>query len=142
MDFTAKNFKYVTTGFGEFARRAGQGDKLYLRALSQEKPSEKPAVLADDFPGLAPDFVLPTPLSLVAENLFSSVLRMSGPVNMWLHYDVSWLFLFRFFYSCFFNISFPFPFLSFFYLSHRSDYPSSFYSLLFVLDSLLFREKY
>jgi tRNA wybutosine-synthesizing protein 4 len=93
MDFTAKNFKYVTTGFGEFARRAEQGDKLYLRALSQEKPSEKPAVLADDFPGLAPDFVLPTQLSLVAENLFSSVLRMSGPVNMWLHYDVSWLFL-------------------------------------------------
>ncbi len=89
MDFTAKNFRYVTTEFGDFARRAGQGDKLYLRALSQDKPSKKPAVLADDFPALAPDFVLPAQLSLVAENLFSSVLRMSGPVNMWLHYDVS-----------------------------------------------------
>jgi tRNA wybutosine-synthesizing protein 4 len=89
MDFTAKNFRYVTSEFGEFAQRVGQGDKLYLRALSHEKPSEKPAVLADDFPALAPDFVLPAQLSLVAENLFSSVLRMSGRVNMWLHYDVS-----------------------------------------------------
>jgi tRNA wybutosine-synthesizing protein 4 len=89
MDFTTKNFRYVTTEFGDFARRVGQGDKLYLRALSQEKPSEQPAVLADDFPALDPDFVLPPQLSLVRENLFSSVLRMSGPVNMWLHYDVS-----------------------------------------------------
>jgi tRNA wybutosine-synthesizing protein 4 len=89
MDFTAKNFRYVTTGFDDFARRVEQGDKLYLRALSEDKPSEKPAVLAEDFPALAPDFVLPAQLALVSENLFSSVLRMSGPVNMWLHYDVS-----------------------------------------------------
>ncbi|KAK4043620.1 hypothetical protein C8A01DRAFT_12935 [Parachaetomium inaequale] len=88
MDFTAKNFRYVTTGFGDFARRVEQGGKLYLRALSHEKPSEQPAVLAQDFPALEPDFVLPAQLSLVAENLFSSVLRLSGPVNMWLHYDV------------------------------------------------------
>ncbi|KAK4164974.1 tRNA wybutosine-synthesizing protein 4 [Cladorrhinum sp. PSN259] len=88
MDFNAKNFKYVTTEFDDFAKRVAQGDKLYLRALSNEKPSEKPAVLAEDFPALAPDFVLPEQLSLVEENLFSSVLRLSGPVNMWLHYDV------------------------------------------------------
>lgn len=89
MDFTAKNFRYVTTGFGEFAQRVEKGDRLYLRALSHEKPTEHPALLAEDFPSLAPDFVLPPQLSLVEENLFSSVLRMSGPVNMWLHYDVS-----------------------------------------------------
>lgn len=89
MDFNAKNFRYVTTEFGDFARRVELGDKLYLRALSHEKPSEKAAVLAEDFPGLASDFVLPEQLSLVKENLFSSVLRLSGPVNMWLHYDVS-----------------------------------------------------
>jgi tRNA wybutosine-synthesizing protein 4 len=89
MDFTAKNFRYVTTEFGDFAQRVERGDKLYLRALSDEKPSEKPAMLSDDFPALAPDFVLPEQLSLVAKNLFSSVLRLSGPVNMWLHYDVS-----------------------------------------------------
>src|SRR4051794_15736140 len=90
MDFTAKNFRYVTTEFGDFVRRLEQGDKLYLRALSEEKPSEKPADLVDDFPGLAGDFVLPAQLSLVMANLFSSVLRLSGPVNMWLHYDVSY----------------------------------------------------
>ncbi|KAL2264430.1 hypothetical protein VTK26DRAFT_3317 [Humicola hyalothermophila] len=89
MDFTAKNFRYVTTRFGEFARRVSQGDRLYLRALSDEKPTEKPAVLAEDFPELAADFVLPQELSLVTRALFSSVLRLSGPVNMWLHYDVS-----------------------------------------------------
>jgi hypothetical protein len=88
MDFTSKNFKYVTIEFGEFAQRVGRGDRLYLRALSQERPSEKPTMLADDFPMLAGDFVLPPQLALVEKRLFSSVLRMSGPVNMWLHYDV------------------------------------------------------
>jgi len=89
MDFNAKNFRYVTTEFGEFAQRVEKGDKLYLRALSSEKPAERAALLADDFPALSPDFVLPAELSLVDKNLFSSVLRVSGPVNMWLHYDVS-----------------------------------------------------
>jgi len=89
MDFYAKNFRYVTTSFEDFAQRVGKGDKLYLRALSEEKPAEKPASLADDFPNLAPDFVLPPQLLQVTDNLFSSVLRVSGPVNMWLHYDVS-----------------------------------------------------
>lgn len=89
MDFTAKNFRYTTTQFGDFARRVERGDRLYLRALSHEKPAEKPALLAEDFPALASDFVLPAQLSLVTENVFSSVLRVSGPVNMWLHYDVS-----------------------------------------------------
>ncbi|KAK0673500.1 putative leucine carboxyl methyltransferase 2 [Cercophora samala] len=88
MDFNAKNFRYVTTGFGDLAQKIEQGGRLYLRALSQEKPTEKPSVLEDDFPSLAGDFVLPEQLALVRENLFSSVLRLSGPVNMWLHYDV------------------------------------------------------
>jgi tRNA wybutosine-synthesizing protein 4 len=89
MDFTSKNFRYVTTEFGEFAKRIERGDRLYLRALSHEKPTERPALLAEDFPGLSTDFDLPSQLSLVRDNLFSSVLRLSGPVNMWLHYDVS-----------------------------------------------------
>lgn len=89
MDFTTKNFRYVTTEFGDFMRRIEKGDRLYLRALSTDKPTEKPAVLSDDFPSLATDFVLPPQLALVDERLFSSVLRVSGPVNMWLHYDVS-----------------------------------------------------
>ncbi|KAK4205696.1 putative leucine carboxyl methyltransferase 2 [Triangularia verruculosa] len=88
MDFNAKNFRYVTTEFGDLAQKIEQGGRLYLRALSHEKPTEKPSVLEDDFPTLADDFVLPEQLALVRENLFSSVLRLSGPVNMWLHYDV------------------------------------------------------
>ncbi|KAJ4390523.1 tRNA methyltransferase ppm2, partial [Neurospora sp. IMI 360204] len=88
MDFTTKNFRYVTTEFGDFMKRVEKGDRLYLRALSTDKPAEKPAVLSDDFPLLATDFVLPPELALVDERLFSSVLRVSGPVNMWLHYDV------------------------------------------------------
>jgi tRNA wybutosine-synthesizing protein 4 len=88
MNFTTKNFRYVTATFGEFAERVKKGDRIYLRALSEDKPAEKPAILAEDFPLLAADFVLPPQLSQATENLFSSVLRMSGPVNMWLHYDV------------------------------------------------------
>lgn len=88
MNFNTKNFRYATTNFGDFVGRVKKGDRIYLRALSEDKPAEKPAVLANDFPSLAPDFVLPPQLSMVAENLFSSVLRVSGPVNMWLHYDV------------------------------------------------------
>lgn len=90
MDFTTKNFRYVTTEFGDFMKRVKKGDRLYLRALSN-KPTEKPAILSEDFPSLATDFVLPPELGLVDERLFSSVLRVSGPVNMWLHYDVSLL---------------------------------------------------
>lgn len=88
MNFNTKNFRYVTTDFGGFVERVKKGDKTYLRALSEDKPTEKPAMLGDDFPLLAQDFVLPPQLSVVTENMFSSVLRVSGLVNMWLHYDV------------------------------------------------------
>lgn len=88
MDFNAKNFGYVTKTFADFVDEARRGGRLYLRALSTEEPSALPANLASDFPGLSDDFVLPPQLSFVAENSFSSVLRISGPVNMWLHYDV------------------------------------------------------
>lgn len=88
MDFVSKNFRYTTETFGAFAQEVGQGKKLYLRALSAEKPSDLPTRLDVDFPELADDFVLPPPLAFVRERLFSSVLRISGPVNMWLHYDV------------------------------------------------------
>ena len=89
MDFNAKNFRYVTKAFGEFADDIQKGGRLYLRALSAEEPAGRPANLKDDFPALASDFILPPELDFVNENMFSSVLRVSGPVNMWLHYDVS-----------------------------------------------------
>lgn len=89
MDFNGKNFRYVTEDFGTIMARASNGDMLYLRSLSSDKPAEQPAKLEEDFPGLAADFVLPEELAYVKEQLFSSVLRVSGRVNMWLHYDVS-----------------------------------------------------
>ncbi|KAJ0345853.1 hypothetical protein KNSL1_007977 [Colletotrichum chrysophilum] len=88
MDFNAKNFRYVTKNFGEFIKEIGEGKRLYLRALSKDEPSNLPTQLVTDYPSLAKDFILPSQLAYVQDNTFSSVLRISGPVNMWLHYDV------------------------------------------------------
>jgi len=41
-----------------------------------------------DFPSISDDFQLPPQLAFIRENEHSSPLRISGPVNMWLHYDV------------------------------------------------------
>ena len=89
MNFQTKNFSYVTKEFGTFLDEVHAGGKQYLRAISSEKPTELPANLDADFPGLGADFVLPPQLSLVSENAHSSPLRISGPVTLWLHYDVS-----------------------------------------------------
>lgn len=88
MDFNSKNFRYVTDSFGAVMSRVEAGGRLYLRSLSRAKPSESPANIEEDYPSLAADFVLPTELDYVRQHLFSSVLRISGRVNMWLHYDV------------------------------------------------------
>lgn len=53
-----------------------------------ENPSGQPANFWVDFPELASEFVLPTQLDVIRQNMHSSVLRVSGPVTMWLHYDV------------------------------------------------------
>ncbi|KAG4439789.1 hypothetical protein IFR05_004720 [Cadophora sp. M221] len=88
MDFKSKNFTYTTKGFGDFLDRIQDGQKLYLRSLSAENPSGQPADIMQDFPTLSADFQLPKELAVVSENTHSSPLRISGPVNMWLHYDV------------------------------------------------------
>src|SRR5512142_374106 len=90
MDFRTKNFQYVTKSFGDFMGEAAAGANVYLRATSVDQPSERPARLEDDFPSLAPDFVLPPELGPVSDGatFFSSVLRIQGRANMWLHYDV------------------------------------------------------
>ncbi|KAI2467638.1 LCM-domain-containing protein [Annulohypoxylon bovei var. microspora] len=88
MDFNSKNFAYVTKSFGNTMKEIEKGHKLYLRALSEDHPTDQPANIKADFPQLADDFQLPDTLSFVKENEFSSVLRITGPVNMWLHYDV------------------------------------------------------
>lgn len=88
MDFNSKNFAYVRDSFETVMTKMQAGGRLYLRSLSHEKPSEQPANLEKDFPRLAEDFCLPSELDYVSRNLFSSVLRVSGKVTMWLHYDV------------------------------------------------------
>ncbi|KAF4554775.1 Cupin-like domain-containing protein [Elsinoe fawcettii] len=88
MSFQSKNFSYKTTTFGSFLDRVEDASHVYLRALSSDRPAEAPTDLSIDFPSLAPDFVLPDSLNHVTEYAHSSPLRISGPVNMWLHYDV------------------------------------------------------
>ncbi|OQO09589.1 hypothetical protein B0A48_04991 [Cryoendolithus antarcticus] len=88
MDFQTKNFTYETQRFGPFLNAVSAGSKLYLRALSTRSPSEAPTNIRTDFPGIAPDFILPEALSFITEHQHSSPLRISGPVTMWLHYDV------------------------------------------------------
>lgn len=87
MDFNFKNFSYVTKDFSCFMADIEKGGKQYFRALSEKDPNDRRASFDADFPGLANDFQLPSALSLVKRNEFSSVLRVSGRVNMWLHYD-------------------------------------------------------
>lgn len=91
MSFSSKNFAYVTKKFGDFLDEAEKGSKLYLRSLSAEKASELPANIVKDYPAISADFKLPSELASVKDNAHSSPLRISGPVNMWLHYDVSFL---------------------------------------------------
>ena len=92
MSFQSKNFSYVTKAFGTFLDEVHAGGRQYLRSISAEEPSKLPANLALDFPGLENDFRLPEPFSLVTERAHSSPLRISGPVTLWLHYDVSFIF--------------------------------------------------
>ena len=89
MNFQRKNYSYVKKHFGDFVTEALQGSRQYLRSLAAEKPADKPACFRDDFPQLQGDFQLPEQLEMVSRNHHSSPLRISGPVNMWLHYDVS-----------------------------------------------------
>ncbi|KAL8707629.1 MAG: hypothetical protein Q9220_007367 [cf. Caloplaca sp. 1 TL-2023] len=88
LNFQTKNFRYVKKPFGEFIQEACNGSRVYLRSLSEAKPADEPASLYDDFPGLQDDFTLPEKFDTVLRNQHSSSLRISGPVNMWLHYDV------------------------------------------------------
>ncbi|KIW00435.1 uncharacterized protein PV09_07964 [Verruconis gallopava] len=88
LSFREKNFRYVTVPFAEFMDEAKAGSHVYMRALSVSNPSRLPARLSVDYPELAKDFTLPGELGFVEEYQHSSVLRISGNVNMWLHYDV------------------------------------------------------
>lgn len=88
MDFQRKNFSYVKKSFGTFIDDFDLGCKQYLRSLASEDPTGRPANLSMDFPRLASDFRLFEDLQLATDKIHSSVLRISGFVDMWLHYDV------------------------------------------------------
>ncbi|KAL5002110.1 tRNA wybutosine-synthesizing protein 4 [Aspergillus recurvatus] len=88
MSFRTKNFKYESKTFGTFMDEVHAGGRQYLRSISQKQPAKIPANLAADFPSLSVDFRLPEALRTVVENAHSSPLRISGPVTLWLHYDV------------------------------------------------------
>lgn len=88
MNFQLKNFAYTTKPFGAFLDEIHAGGRQYLRSISAEQPSKLPANLAADFPSLKNDFQLPEQLAPVVDGFHSSPLRISGPVTMWLHYDV------------------------------------------------------
>lgn len=91
LDFTSKNFTYASVPFGDLVSRAVSGKHVYLRALADgREASTKPASLARDFPTVAADFKLPQELLDVIgeDSVHSSVLRIAGNIDMWLHYDV------------------------------------------------------
>lgn len=88
MDFQHKNFRYVKKPFKDFIDDITGGSPQYLRSLSSENPAGKPADISVDFPELASSFGIPPQLDAVKQKMHSSVLRISGPVTMWLHYDV------------------------------------------------------
>lgn len=89
MNFQKKNFRYTTKPLNQFLDEIAEGSQQYLRSLSSQSPTERPADFVSDFPELAADFSLPPQFETVSRNVHSSPLRISGPVTMWLHYDVS-----------------------------------------------------
>jgi tRNA wybutosine-synthesizing protein 4 len=88
LSFLKKNFTYETQPFNTFIDAAMSGSHVYLRALSSENPSKLPAAIRRDFPTISDDFVLPNALKIAHDKEHSSVLRISGQIAMWLHYDV------------------------------------------------------
>ena len=90
MVFASKNFSIKHRTCEEFIKAAVQGQPTYLRSIGA-KDRRAPANFHDDFPSLAADFHLPRSFPMHELIVHSSVLRISGQVNMWLHYDVSQL---------------------------------------------------
>jgi tRNA wybutosine-synthesizing protein 4 len=88
MTFKDKNFEYVKRSTADFLDGIANGSKAYLRATSSSQPNKLPTKLEDDFPAIASDFKLSDVFELVKSNVHSSPLRISGPVSLWLHYDV------------------------------------------------------
>lgn len=96
--FPTKNFVYKNIPFKELKSEVESGSHVYLRSLASTSPFQKPANLNHDFPTIAPDFQIPAFLGShfhLSNRIHSSVLRLSGNVAVWLHYDVMSNFLFQ-----------------------------------------------
>jgi tRNA wybutosine-synthesizing protein 4 len=90
MTFGTKNFTYEKRSVSSFFSSIDNGAPSYLRAISSTQPNKLPTRLEDDFPSIAADFQIPTLCrNVINDNTYhSSPLRISGPVSLWLHYDV------------------------------------------------------
>ena len=88
LSFRSKNFVYEVQSFGQFMADLAKGKHVYLRAISSSRPGKLPADLERDFPEVAVDFRIPESMHFVRDHMHSSVLRISGDIKMWLHYDV------------------------------------------------------
>ncbi|KAF2020063.1 hypothetical protein BU24DRAFT_489902 [Aaosphaeria arxii CBS 175.79] len=92
MTFQTKNFQYTKTPFGTFidSLTTTPPSKTYLRSASSTSPTKLPTLLSTDFPTISPDFTLPSLLTptIPPSRIHSTPLRISGPVSLWLHYDV------------------------------------------------------
>jgi tRNA wybutosine-synthesizing protein 4 len=95
--YPTKNFEYQTCPFSEFADLLRHGKHVYLRALAAQETFKQPADLWRDFPhSLVSDFVIPNEIKyLLQGKTHSSVLRVSGNVAVWAHYDVMSNFYFQ-----------------------------------------------
>ncbi|KAF3003637.1 tRNA methyltransferase ppm2 [Curvularia kusanoi] len=90
MTFGTKNFTYEKRSVSTFFNSISGGAPSYLRAISSTQPNKLPTKLEDDFPAIAQDFQIPSVCrSVINDTTYhSSPLRISGPVSLWLHYDV------------------------------------------------------
>ncbi|KAL1655915.1 tRNA methyltransferase ppm2 [Didymella pomorum] len=90
MTFRTKNFTYEKRSVSSFFSSISKGASSYLRAISSTQPNKLPTRLEDDFSPIAADFNIPTLCrSVINDDTYhSSPLRISGPVSLWLHYDV------------------------------------------------------
>ncbi|KAF1927863.1 LCM-domain-containing protein [Didymella exigua CBS 183.55] len=90
MTFGPKNFTYEKRSVSSFFSSINSGASSYLRAISSTQPNKLPTRLEDDFPSISADFHIPVLCrGVINESSYhSSPLRISGPVSLWLHYDV------------------------------------------------------
>lgn len=96
-NFLSKNFVYKTVSMAEFLREASSKNDCpnnsanikyyYLRSIGTDRRGRDVANIADHFPEIAADLVLPDFID--EADFFSSVLRISSKdVQIWTHYDV------------------------------------------------------